>query len=185
MEPQEGAGANGGAAPQAAAPETEGGAIGQAAAKARVAGRRASEAVVKRGWEVKDRFDRVLDDEERRRRLKELLMLLPNLAKLLFRLAKDPEVPLRARIFAGAAAGYLVSPIDLVPDFIPVLGKTDDLVLAALALDSLLKETGGEVLRKHWDGPEEQLSMVIDLVDMAAGVVPRPLRMALNRYLRR
>lgn len=185
MEPQQGASVSSGAAGRPAAAETGGGAVGRAVDKAVGAGRRASEAAVKGGGAVKNRFDRVMEDEERRRKLKELLMLLPNLAKLLGRLAKDPRIPPRARIFAGAAAAYLVLPIDLVPDFIPVLGKTDDLVLAALALDCLLKEAGGEALREHWDGPDAQLSVVMDLVDMAAGVVPRPLRMALNRYLRR
>ena len=132
------------------------------------------------GW-----LERAFPDEVRRDQIRELAMILPNLAKLAGRLAKDPRVPLRAKVFAGAAAAYAIFPIDLVPDFIPVLGRTDDIVVLALALDHLIEEVGVSMLREHWDGPDEVLSLMVDLVGMVASLVPRPVRVALNRYLRR
>ena len=96
----------------------------------------------------------------------------------------DPRVPVRAKVFAGIAAAYAFSPIDVVPDFIPVLGKTDDILLMALALRHVIEEVGVAVVREHWDGPDQVLTVMIDLISAIADTVPRPLRMALNRYLR-
>ena len=116
---------------------------------------------------------------------REIALALPNLAKLLARLARDPRVPPRSKTFAGFMAAYLVSPIDLVPDFIPFLGKTDDIVLVAFALNHMIQAAGHEVVREHWDGEDDVLEMVIDIVDFAAGLVPRAIRVGLNRMLRR
>ena len=134
---------------------------------------------------TKEWLERALSDDVVRERVRELAMLVPNLAKLLGRLARDPRVPLRAKLIAGAAAAYAFSPSDLVPDFIPVLGRTDDIVVLALALDHLVEEAGMSVVREHWDGPDEVLSFMVDLVGMLAGLVPRPVRVAINSYLRR
>ena len=116
---------------------------------------------------------------------RELAVALPNLAKLLGRLARDPRVPARSKTFAGFMAAYLVSPIDLVPDFIPFLGKTDDVVLVAFALNHMIQSAGADVVREHWDGEDDVLDMLLDVVDFVAGLVPRTVRIALNRMLRR
>lgn len=127
---------------------------------------------------------RRLPDEAQREQLRRVAMILPNLAKLLVRLARDPRVPVRAKVLAAAAAAYAISPIDLVPDFIPLIGRSDDLIVIALALDYLIEEAGVAVVREHWDGSDEVLSVIIDVVGMVAGLVPRPVRIAVNRYLR-
>ena len=116
---------------------------------------------------------------------KEIALALPNLVKLLARLARDPRVPPRSKTFAGFTAAYLISPIDLVPDFIPILGKTDDVVLVAFALNHLIQAAGYDVVREHWDGEDDVLDIIVDVVDFAAGLVPRTIRVALNRMLRR
>ena len=116
---------------------------------------------------------------------KEIALALPNLVKLLARLAHDPRVPPRSKTFAGFTAAYLISPIDLVPDFIPILGKTDDVVLVAFALNHLIQAAGYDVVREHWDGEDDVLDIIVDVVDFAAGLVPRTIRVALNRMLRR
>jgi uncharacterized membrane protein YkvA (DUF1232 family) len=69
--------------------------------------------------------------------MKALLLLLPNLAVLLGRLLRDPGVPRTAKKALGAMAGYLASPVDLIPDFIPFVGYLDDAILVALILDGL------------------------------------------------
>lgn len=116
--------------------------------------------------------------------LKELAFAVPNLAKLLGRLARDPRVPPRSKTFAGIMAAYLVSPIDLIPDFIPLIGRTDDVVLAAFTLNHLIQSAGYDVVREHWDGSDDVLDLVTDAVDFVAGLVPRTVRIALRRFLR-
>ena len=72
--------------------------------------------------------------ENGRARLREAVRFIPNLAKLAMRLARDPRVPLRCRLAMLILGGYLLSPIDLIPDFIPVLGMVNDIVFASLTL---------------------------------------------------
>ena len=62
-----------------------------------------------------------------------------------------------------AVVAYLASPIDLVPDFIPVIGLLDDAIVVALALRSVLRAGGPELVRRHWPGPEESLRVVLRL----------------------
>lgn len=116
--------------------------------------------------------------------LRELTLAVPNLAKLAGRLARDPRVPARSKAFAGMMAAYLISPIDLIPDFIPLIGKTDDVILAAFTINHVIQSAGYDVVREHWDGSEEVLDFLADAVDFAAGLVPRVLRVALGRFLR-
>ena len=123
-------------------------------------------------------------DERTRALIREVVMLVPNLGKLVARLAADPRVPVRAKVFAGIAVAYAFSPIDVVPDFIPLLGKTDDILLMALALRYVIEEAGVAVVREHWDGPDQVLTVTIDLIGAITDTVPRPIRMALNRFLR-
>ena len=133
---------------------------------------------------IREWSERMFGDEARREGMRYLVMILPNLAKLLVRLAKDPRVPLRPKVFAAAAAAYTISPIELVPDFIPIVGRIDDIVIIALVLDHLIQESGVSVLREHWDGPDEVLSVMVDVVGAVAGLVPGPVRIVINRYLR-
>ncbi len=73
-------------------------------------------------------------------------------------------------------AGYLASPVDIVPDFIPGLGQADDLVLIAFALDQILNRVPEELLREHWDGDEDVLSIVRQILDISTAFVPRWLK---------
>ena len=92
---------------------------------------------------------------------KELATLLPNLIRLFKDLAKDPRVPRRAKVVLGVAAIWLLSPIDLLPEFLPVLGPLDDAVVAALALRYLIRRAGQEVVREHWRGDPATLDTIL------------------------
>lgn len=130
-------------------------------------------------------IEKAKGDEELRRKLRELAMLFPNLVKLLGRLAVDSRVPIRSRLFALGSLAYVLSPVDLVPDFIPVLGKVDDLLAAALALERITGAAGPEVVREHWDGTDRQLAAVLGVIEWgAAALAPKPLRAALDSILR-
>lgn len=83
---------------------------------------------------------------------KEVLMLLPNVAILVGKLALDKRVPAEAKVTLAAAAAYFVSPIDLIPDFIPVLGQLDDLIAVLLVLDGIVNRLDQKIVEEHWRG---------------------------------
>ena len=88
----------------------------------------------------------------RRSAARELATLIPNLLILFKGLLGDPAVARSSKILLGAAVVWLVSPIDLVPEFIPVAGPLDDAIVAALVLRHVLRRTDPEVLKRHWRG---------------------------------
>lgn len=93
-------------------------------------------------------------------RLRDLLRLVPDVGRLLRRLAADPTLPRGVRWRLSALLVYLVMPIDLVPDFIPVVGYADDAVIVALALRSVVRVAGVEALDRHWPGTAQGLATV-------------------------
>jgi uncharacterized membrane protein YkvA (DUF1232 family) len=77
---------------------------------------------------------------------------VPDLIRLVRDLIADSETPLDVRIALGAMLAYLVSPIDLVPELIPVIGQLDDVVVGVLALRYTRRRLGAERLRSRWQG---------------------------------
>ena len=90
--------------------------------------------------------------------LKQALRLLPDLIRLIKRMAADPETPRGVRIRLALLLAYLALPFDLMPDFVPVLGYADDAIIVALVLRSSTRRAGPEVLAKHWPGTAEGLT---------------------------
>ena len=109
------------------------------------------------------------------------VMLLPNFVKLLTRLMRDSRVSMRRKAFIGAVLVYVISPIDLVPDFVIGIGRLDDLVLVSLAVDHLMSGTDEEVVREHWDGTEDGLDLVRSVFGWAASIIPDSARNVLPR----
>jgi uncharacterized membrane protein YkvA (DUF1232 family) len=116
-----------------------------------------------------------------RQLVKDAVFMLPNLIKLLGRLLKDPRVPRRSKIVVGAVMVYVVSPVDFVPEFIPVAGVLDDLFLVVFALNHLIERAGEEVVLEHWDGPQDILSMVRSVLTTITELVPARIRKLLGR----
>lgn len=108
-------------------------------------------------------------------------LLIPNLIKLVGRLLLDPRVPRRAKISLGIAAAYVVSPIDLIPEVIPVIGWADDLLLVMLAIDSLIERAGREIVDEYWDGPGDLLSLIREVVGLSRAVLPKRFTAAVDR----
>ena len=90
--------------------------------------------------------------------LGEALRLLPDLLRLLRRLASDRSVPRAARVRLWLLLGYLAVPIDLVPDFVPVLGYADDAIIVSLVLRSVVRRAGAPVVCRHWPGTDDGLA---------------------------
>jgi uncharacterized membrane protein YkvA (DUF1232 family) len=99
----------------------------------------------------------------RRESARALAGFIPDCLVLCGRLLRDPRVPRRKKALLVALAGYLALPFDLVPDFIPVAGQLDDVVIVALVLRSLLRGGGEPIVREHWPGPESSLGLVLRL----------------------
>jgi uncharacterized membrane protein YkvA (DUF1232 family) len=78
--------------------------------------------------------------------------MLPDLVRLVFRLAADRSLPRAVRVRLWLLMGYLATPIDLVPDVIPVLGHADDVIIVAVVLRSVVRRAGIDVVRGHWPG---------------------------------
>lgn len=102
-----------------------------------------------------------MGDGRRIPRLKSMAQFLPNLVILFRGLMRDPRVPRRSKILLGVAAAWLVSPIDLIPEFIPVLGPLDDVIVAALVVRHLLRTAGEAVIAEHWRGSDDSMRMVL------------------------
>jgi uncharacterized membrane protein YkvA (DUF1232 family) len=99
----------------------------------------------------------------RRGQARALAGFVPDCAVLFKRLVGDNRISRRRKLPIVLMAAYLVSPIDLVPDFIPVAGQLDDAILVALVLRSVVRSAGPELIREHWPGPDESLRAVLRL----------------------
>jgi uncharacterized membrane protein YkvA (DUF1232 family) len=95
-----------------------------------------------------------------RPKVRDLARFIPDCVVLVGRLLRDPRVPRRHKLLLGALVGYLALPFDLVPDFIPIAGHLDDVIVVALTLRAVLKGTGRELLREHWPGPPSSLALL-------------------------
>lgn len=115
--------------------------------------------------------------------MQDAVMVVPNLVKLVGRLLSDPRVPRRSKIALGAAAAYVASPIDLVPEVIPVIGWADDVIILMMAIDGLISRSGPEVVEEHWDGPVDLLSLIEDILGLARNIVPQRLRSMFDRLV--
>jgi uncharacterized membrane protein YkvA (DUF1232 family) len=98
--------------------------------------------------------------------LGEAMRLLPDLLRLLRRLAADTNVPRAARVRLVLLLGYLALPFDLVPDFVPLLGYADDAIIVSLVLRSVVRRTGAPLVRRHWPGTDDGLAAVARLTGM-------------------
>ncbi|MGQ4371936.1 YkvA family protein [Streptomyces violaceoruber] len=87
--------------------------------------------------------------------LTEAVRLLPDLIRLLRRLAADKTLPRGVRIRLGALMVYLALPIDLIPDFLPVIGYADDAIIVAFTLRSVVRRAGIDAVRAHWPGTDD------------------------------
>lgn len=105
--------------------------------------------------------------------LKNVIYLIPNFLKLLFRLFKDGRVPAAEKAFLLGAIAYVIAPIDLLPDVIPFLGQVDDLYLVSLTILRLLNRTPAEVIRQHWEGGGDLARIVGRIAQTASFILPK------------
>lgn len=112
-------------------------------------------------------------------RFRELLSDFPWLVKLLYRLCRDPRVPAIDKAILGGVILYVLNPMDLLPDAIPVIGQIDDAYLLAVALMRLLGRTEERVLREHWEGKQDIVELIREIMELGFFYLPRRLRLIL------
>lgn len=103
-------------------------------------------------------------------RLRDALGLIPDIVRLLRRLAGDSTLPRGVRIRLSLLLVYLASPIDLVPDFIPVIGYADDAIIVAIALRSVARRAGPDALDRHWTGTPQGLRAIKQVAGLDASL---------------
>jgi uncharacterized membrane protein YkvA (DUF1232 family) len=96
------------------------------------------------------------------------LRIMPDLLRLLTRLARDRSVPRAARIALWGLLAYLALPIDLIPDFIPVLGYADDAIAVVLVLRYVARRLGPEDVAQHWPGTPDGLVALRSLTEIGS-----------------
>lgn len=100
--------------------------------------------------------------------MKDALRLLPDLLRLLRRLLADRTLGAGLRIRLALLLAYLLAPVDLVPDFVPVIGYADDVIIVALVLRAVIKRAGEDALRRHWPGTPDGLQLILRLAGLGA-----------------
>src|SRR4051794_37789813 len=97
----------------------------------------------------------------RREDARALAGFVPDCVVLVRRLLGDRRVPGRRKLLLLALVAYLASPIDLVPDFIPIAGLLDDAIIAAFVLRVVMRSGGRELVCQHWPGPAVSLGALV------------------------
>jgi uncharacterized membrane protein YkvA (DUF1232 family) len=97
-------------------------------------------------------------------RITDAVRLMPDLVRLVRGLAGDRALPRRVRVRIWILLAWMASPIDAIPDFIPVIGMADDVILTYLVLRSVVRSAGDEVLERHWPGSPEGLAALEHLL---------------------
>jgi uncharacterized membrane protein YkvA (DUF1232 family) len=92
---------------------------------------------------------------------RDLVFALPDIMKLLWKVVRDRRVPMLVRGGLIGIAGYLALPFDIVPDWLPVLGQVDDVVMLTVGVRTLLRQVPEPIIREHWAGETRILEAVL------------------------
>jgi uncharacterized membrane protein YkvA (DUF1232 family) len=98
-----------------------------------------------------------------------LASFIPDCVVLIKRLLGDRRIPPWRKMLLVPLVVYVASPVDLVPDFIPVAGQLDDAIIVALVLRAIVRVGGDDLLREHWPGSERSLAIVRGLLVLRPG----------------
>ncbi|GAA4456871.1 YkvA family protein [Phytohabitans houttuyneae] len=101
--------------------------------------------------------------------LRDLAAFIPDCVTTVRRLRKDPRVPRRAKVAIVVAGIWVASPIDLIPEFLPVIGPLDDIVVVALALRYAGRQVPREVLLAAWPGDPRLLERLLGKAEKTEG----------------
>ena len=112
--------------------------------------------------------------------MRDLLLFIPNLLRLLFALLRDPRVSSADKAILAGTIIYVIAPIDVIPDFIPFIGQIDDSYLVAISLLRLLNRANRNVVLEHWKGGYDIKELVTSISRVAQFFLPKRLKKVLE-----
>jgi len=121
-----------------------------------------------------------MSDLNLRSRMKNLLLVIPNLLLLCARLMVDSRVPTKERLLVAGAIVYAFAPLDLIPDMLPFVGQVDDAYLIGLTLLRLMTVTEPRVVREHWRGGGDVVELIGATALLAGKLLPKKVRRVLT-----
>ena len=125
-------------------------------------------------------ISRARNKKQARKFLTEAVLLIPRLVQLLYRLMRDPRVSTTNKVLVGAALAYVFSPLDIIPDFIPLAGQVDDLFVVCVVLMRLIADAGDDVIREHWTGSQDLIPWIYEAARSSKVFLPDRVVRALN-----
>jgi uncharacterized membrane protein YkvA (DUF1232 family) len=118
-------------------------------------------------------------------KLGEYLFLLPDFFILICRLAVDKRVPIKEKLMISGIIAYVIMPLDLIPDFIPIIGYMDDLVFVVLGLNMILNGTDPKVLQDNWSGEGDVLRQMQKITALAERFLDKNLLQKIRQWLKK
>lgn len=115
--------------------------------------------------------------------LGEYVFLLPDFFVLLTRLMLDKRVPAKRKLMISGIIAYIMLPLDIIPDFIPMIGYADDLVLAVMGLNMVLNDTDPNVLAENWSGKGPILNQLQKITAMAERFLDKNVLKRIKKWL--
>jgi len=128
---------------------------------------------------------RITKRKEMRVRMAEFLLFIPNLLRLLVSLLRDDRVSKMDKAILAGTIIYVVSPIDVIPDFIPFIGQIDDVYLLAISILRLLNRADRSVVLDHWRGSVDIKELVTNIAAVAEYFLPKKIRNVLRGKIER
>jgi uncharacterized membrane protein YkvA (DUF1232 family) len=121
------------------------------------------------GIKISDRYtearDKLVENvPDKYQRIFEYALMVPDIITLMYRLFRDKRVRLDVKIKVAAIMAYLASPIDILPDFLPIVGKVDDVAIAFFGLNSIINDIPEEIIIQNWQGKENIIKTVREAV---------------------
>src|ERR1700759_5143207 len=120
------------------------------------------------------------EKSEKKKKLRDLLLFIPNLMKLLYDLLKDPRVSQADKAILAGVIMYVIVAIDVIPDFIPFVGMIDDSYLVAIALLRLLNRADRQIVLDHWNGNVDIKQLVESIANITTYFLPERIRNVLH-----
>jgi len=111
------------------------------------------------------------------------LLALPDFFILLCRLAVDKRVTSSQKLFIGGIIAYVMLPIDIIPDFIPLIGYVDDLVLVVYGLNLILNELDKQILLDNWSGEEDVLVLLQQITNTAEQFLDKKILKKIQKWI--
>jgi uncharacterized membrane protein YkvA (DUF1232 family) len=125
---------------------------------------------------IADKYSKVRENIENKvpdkyKNIVKYAMIIPDIAALLWRLFRDKRVDMKTKLLVGGVIAYLASPIDILPDFIPLVGKIDDVAIVFFAMNKIINDIPREVLLANWTGKEDIVKIIQEGVAFISKIV--------------